>query len=118
MINTNGSLDSQTLKENHFGMPVNELNISVPQQYSLLVILQNLFKKLHTKKSTSRPIDQPVLIQLFKLKIKVRILQKPKIPFVHNSHSRLFAKFLYHCISRGRRKVGLSEEIHVCKNIK
>ena len=76
MINKNGSLDSQTLEENHFGMPVNELNNSVPPQYSLLVILQNLFNKLNTKKSTSRPIDQPVLIHLFKLKIKVRILRK------------------------------------------
>ena len=118
MINKSGSLDSQTLKENHFGMPVNELNNSVPPQYSLLVIQQNLFNKLNTKKSTSRPIDQPVLIHLFKLKIKVRILRKLKIPFVHNSHSRLILKFLYHCISRGRHEVGLSEEIHVRKNIK
>ena len=55
MINKNGFLDSQTLKENHFGMPVNELNNSAPPQYSLLVILQNLFNKLNTKKSTSRP---------------------------------------------------------------
>lgn len=49
MINKNGSLDSLTLKENHFGMPVNELNNSVPPQYSLLVILQDLFNKLNPK---------------------------------------------------------------------
>ena len=73
-------------RENHFRMPVNEFNNSVPPQYSLLVILQTLFNKVNTKRIHQ---DQPVLIHLFKLNIKVR---KLKNPFVHNLHSRLFTK--------------------------